>query len=97
MVLAREASLGNREKGAGRETNEEVRSTSVLPGPAPGPPTGVTVIQHARSGETVGGICLVRERVLEPGAAGVAPCVTLDQFLTLSELGMPIRVVKNLD
>lgn len=45
----------------------------------------------------MGGTCLVRERVLEPGAAGVAPCVTLVQFLTLSELGMPIRVVKNLD
>lgn len=84
---ARGASLGNREKGAGRETNGDVRSTSVLPGPDLGLPTAVSVIQHARSGETVGGTCLVRERVLEPGAMGVAPCVTLDQFLTLSELG----------
>ena len=27
---------------------------------------------------------------------GAAHCVTLDQLLTLSELGMPIRVVKKL-
>lgn len=26
---------------------------------------------------------------------GAAHCVTLDQLLTLSELGLPIRVVKN--
>lgn len=38
-----------------------------------------------------------QERALEPAALGVAPCVTLGQFLTLSELSTPICVVKNLD
>ena len=52
---ARGASLGNREKGAGREANGDVRSTSVLPGPALGPPTVVSVMQRARSKETVEG------------------------------------------
>lgn len=39
--------------GIRRETSRDSRSTSVLPGPAPGPPTDVSVTQPMKSGETV--------------------------------------------
>lgn len=69
-------------EGAGRETSRKEGPTSVLPGPAHRCQCHMAYEVRGHCGWDLPG-----NRILQPATLHVVPCVTLGQFLTLSELG----------